>query len=408
MEMKMKNRLTLTAIILSLLIIVSCGGSKIRPYYSGTVVDEARNPIAGVLVSEYFPAGNSDTSDNAGYFKIKRTDGHVSDLIFSKKGYRTGTAVMVYQTHGEKARYSDLITTDSSKWLMRKIVCRDSILNGSDILRFFDNDSVEMRRDERLIFTQYLNRPNGGIIYRYWDYSGRITREVYNIDTEIGQIHFRDYHKYDSDSVENIGYISVSDSIPNPSNDDLSGYRYVSVIKTMQDKQLLSETYLLWQSLEDCIAGGGDDYLASKEYYNDDNYSYKITKYTDNGTVHWLYYTNGQLHSHWDNECINAGMFSSFAVNYDSLGRKTEETTWEHLYPEWGTSYNHTFSIKTMRTYYPNGKLKSLKKTKSFVDSDECRCDTWIYYNEQGKVLKTEQYGDCYDFELEEENREIY
>ena len=38
----------------------------------------------------------------------------------------------------------------------------------------------------------------------------------------------------------------------------------------------------------------------------------------------------------------------------------------------------------------------------SFCEGYSYRCGTWMYYDEQGEVLKTETYGNCYSFELEE------
>ncbi|WP_159461409.1 hypothetical protein [Dysgonomonas massiliensis] len=39
---------------------------------------------------------------------------------------------------------------------------------------------------------------------------------------------------------------------------------------------------------------------------------------------------------------------------------------------------------------------------KSFAESDSYRCETWIYYDEKGRIPKTEKYGNCYNFELED------
>lgn len=397
----MEKTLILTGIILLALLILSCKGSQLRDHYSGIVVDETGEPISGVLVREDLLTGCNDTTNSAGYFKIKRTGNSLPDLIFSKKGYQTDTVETVWLMHGEKEMYSDLLTTDSSKWMMRQIICRDSILNWSDKLRFFDNDSIEMRRDGRLMYTQYLNRGRGDVIYRYYDYHGAVAREVYNLVMEVGQIHFRDYHKYDGDSVENIGYLSAVDSIPNPLDEDWSEYRYVSVVKVTRGEELLSETYLSWLSSDDCIAGRNDDYIVRKEYDREDH-SYHITRYTDVGTINRLYYPNGQLNKHWVNEALYGGTFSTLYASYDSVGHKTEEINWEHMFPEWGSGYNDTFSVGTIRKYYPNGRLKSLTNMKSFCESDSYRCGTWVYYDEEGKVLKTEKYGDCYNFKLEE------
>ena len=286
-------------------------------------------------------------------------------------------------------------------------VFRDSTLNGSDKLHFFDNDSIEMRRDGRLMYTQYLNRRKGEIIYRYYDYHGPVQREVYSMDMDmaIGQLHFRYYNPYVSESIENKGYLSAADSIPDLLKEDLGEYWRIGVIKAVQNNELLSERYILWRSSEDCIAGQNEDYIGEKQYYDDN--SYEIEKYTDSGTDYWHYYPNGQLKEHWINEGLYGATFSTFFVSYDSLGYKTKEINWEHSFPEWGISYNHTFSVETTQKYYQSGKLKSLTKKKSFCEQDSYRCGTWVYYDEQGKVQKTETYGDCYSFELEEKYNEV-
>lgn len=397
----MKKTLILTGILLSTLYIVSCGSLKLPDHYSGFVIDEAGKPISGVLVREDLPIGNNDTTDSAGYFKIKRA-GSLCDLIFSKKGYRTDTVEMAWPVvRGEKEMYSDLITKDTSKWVMREIVYRDSTLSWPDKLHIFDNDSIEMRRDGRLMYTQYLNRGRGEIIYRYYDYQGTVEREVYNIDMEMGEIHFRDYNKYESKNIERRGYLSTPDSMPDLLKDNLGEYWRIGVIKAMRGEELLSEKYISWRSSENCIAGRYDNCIGIKTYYNDDN-RYEIEKRTEDSIAYWLYYPNGQLHEYWANKSLYGARFTSFSVSYDSLGHKTKEINWEHLFPEWGTSYNDTFSVATIRKYYPNGRLKSLTKMKSFCESEAHRCETWVYYDEMGKILKTENYGDCYNFELEE------
>lgn len=387
---------------LSVLSVVSCRNSKLRDHYAGFVVDKEGTPISGVLVREGFTDGNKDTTDTTGYFQIKRTENVMGDLVFSKKGYQTDTVEVIWVMHGEIKMYSDLITSDTSGWVMREIIYRDSILNWSDKLRIYENDSIEMSRDGRVLYTQYLNRQQDEIIYRYYHYDGTPRREVYNTDMRLGQIHFRDFYQHDKDGIENIGYLSTFDSIPNPSNEDWSKYRYISVIKSVLGDLLLSEKYLFWESLENYAAGQYGESILRKVYNKKDN-SYYITRYMEDGTIDWHYYPNGQLQSHEIYKSMYGGNFSTFDISYDSVGNKIEETNWKHLYPKWGESYNHTFSIETKREYYSNGKLKSLTKMKSFAESDVYRCGTWIYYDQKGKVLKTEKYGDCYNFELEDE-----
>lgn len=394
-----KTFIIIAAHLLILLLLTSCS-SKVREYYSGIITDETGAPIQGVLIREDLLTGNNGTTDSTGYFKIKRTHNTLPDLILSKKGYRTDTVRMVWLMHGEKEMYSDFLTKSSSKRVMYEIIYKDSTLNWSDKLRYFDNDSIEMSRDGRLMYTQYLNRGKGEIIYRYYNF-GETTREVYNIDTELNEIHFRAYNGYDRDSVEYTGYVSSSDSVPDLLKDNWGDYFCVGVIKKKKGGELLSESYHLWRSFEHFVKGKDEDAIGEKTSYRHDN-GYEITKYTDEGRIYWDYYPNGQLKRHGDVKWIYGGMFSTFLVSFDSLGHKKEEINWEHLYPEWGESYNHTFIIEITREYYPNGRLKFLMKTKAFSQSDGYRCGTWVYYDKQGKVVKKEKYGDCYNFELED------
>lgn len=404
--MTIKNRLISSMIFLCTLIIVSCTGTKLRDHYSGFVVDDTGAPIAGVSVREDRDEGHSHTTDSAGFFKIERPGKSVSDLIFSKNGYRTDTVDMVWTMHGEKLAYSGFVTKGTAKWEMREIVYRDSVLNWSDKLRFFDNDSIEMHRDERLIYTQYLNRRIGEIIYRHWNYNGKVEREVYSIDmTKTDQIHFRDYFNYFSDSTSQKGYLTVLDSIPDLLKTNLGDYFRIGVIKQMKGKQLFSEKYIVWRSAENCVEGQFEDFIGTKQYY-DTNYV-NIEKYTSDGNLSWYFYPNGKLKSHWISKHVYGSIFSSYSVNYDSLGNKTKEKKWQHLFPEGGSSYNDTFLVETTQNYYKNGKLKSVTKHKSFCESDSYRCGTWLYYNERGNVTKTEKYGDCYNFKLEEKYMEF-
>jgi len=120
------------------------------------------------------------------------------------------------------------------------------------------------------------------------------------------------------------------------------------------------------------------------------------------------YYTNGQLKEYAVQGDMYAGGVSLEYIRYDSLGNKLEHATFEHLYPEWGQSYNDTFSVSTIKEYYPNGKVKTFKKEKAYSQSEAYKCGKWIYYDGKGNIKRTETYGDCYNFELEEEYRVDY
>ena len=381
--------------------VLSCQNSKVRDCYAGFVVDEMGMPISGVSITrDGLIAENRDTTDLKGYFSIKRTDNFLFDLIFSKKGYQTDTVRMVWLMHGEKEMYSDLVTSDTSRWIMREVVYRDSIMNTSDKLRIYENDSIEMYRDEKLLYTQYLNRDQSEVVYRHYNYIGQPERVVYATNMEIGQLHFRDLQT--SEEYESIGYLSTSDSIPSPENEDWSKYKYVSVVKSQKNGILYAEEYIAWESLEDWIVARDGEQFVSKKYNNDSN-EYEIEKWTGDSIVYSSYYANGQLKTYFVNQSLYGGIFTTFYVSYDSLGHTIEKTNYEFRYPECGKSYNDTFIVATTQEYYPNGRLKFKKKIKSYAESDDYRCGVWIQYSEEGKILNTIKYGDCYNLILEDE-----
>ncbi|MDR2921621.1 MAG: carboxypeptidase-like regulatory domain-containing protein [Tannerella sp.] len=113
LEQRMKIKIILSGIIISTLL-TSCHTAKTHDYYSGFVVDEAGNAISGVSVCEDLFIENNTLTDENGYFKFKRTENWIPNLIFSKAGFKTDTISMVWLMHGEKEMYSSIVTTDSS------------------------------------------------------------------------------------------------------------------------------------------------------------------------------------------------------------------------------------------------------------------------------------------------------
>ena len=90
-------------------------------YYSGIIVDELDRPVANVLVKEDLVDAYAfkKLTDNNGYFKFKRNEGVLPDIILSKEGFETDTISMVWTHAGESIEYSDLIKKDSSRFILK-------------------------------------------------------------------------------------------------------------------------------------------------------------------------------------------------------------------------------------------------------------------------------------------------
>lgn len=395
------NKIHLKNIFLLVLILISYQCSKLKDNYSGFIFDENGKPLTGVLIRACESSGSKTFTDSSGFFKLKKSGDFFCDLILTKKGYQTDTIKTVWIQHGEKEMFSNFITEENSRWIMNRIVIRDSLLNSSDKKRFYDKDSVEMYRDNRLMYTQYLNTKTAEINYRYYDFDGKIKREVFNINIKKDLIHFQDFNQNTKE--KNYAYLISFDSIPDLIKHDFGNYVQFGKLKQTQENVLLSETYFLWRTTSDFLEGNNEEIIGKKIFNKDEN-SYEIIKFTDDGQIQSLYDSAGKLKEYWVLKYLYGGLFPIFSVIYDSQENKLEEKNWENLYPKSGTSYNDVFSILTTQNFYKNGKIKSISKMKSYTESGEFRCGTWIYYNEKGKIQKTVNYGDCYNFKLEEEN----
>lgn len=107
------------ALLLLLVYFSSC--NSLKDYYSGIVADELDRPVAGVLVKENLVAeyAFSKTTDANGYFKFKRNEGVLPELILSKEGFITDTIYLVFSHAGESLDYSPVIKADSTKLILK-------------------------------------------------------------------------------------------------------------------------------------------------------------------------------------------------------------------------------------------------------------------------------------------------
>lgn len=100
-------------------------------YYSGIIVDELDRPVANVLVKEDLvdTYAFKKLTDKNGYFKFKRNEGVLPDIILSKEGFRTDTIPMVWTHAGESVEYADVIKKDSTKFILKSKNRGDVIFN---------------------------------------------------------------------------------------------------------------------------------------------------------------------------------------------------------------------------------------------------------------------------------------
>ncbi|MDU1892232.1 MAG: hypothetical protein E6767_16230 [Dysgonomonas sp.] len=113
------------------------------------------------------------------------------------------------------------------------------------------------------------------------------------------------------------------------------------------------------------------------------------------------YHSNGELKSRWKGDFIYNSGGSLWGKSWDEKGRLISQYKTEHFFPDWGDSYNNRFTVETTIDYYPGGGIKQISKHKSFVESEECPCGEWEYYNRKGELIHTQKYKPCYNFKLE-------
>lgn len=93
-----------------LLVLAACKSSP--NYYKGRVHDESGSPLKDVQVSEN-SAGQQSFTDSKGYFRMIKREGSLSNLIFSKKGFKTDTIPSVCH-HAGKATTYNFINDDTT------------------------------------------------------------------------------------------------------------------------------------------------------------------------------------------------------------------------------------------------------------------------------------------------------
>ncbi|NDV94730.1 hypothetical protein D0T84_07330 [Dysgonomonas sp. 521] len=266
--------------------------------------------------------------------------------------------------------------------VLEKIIYKTDIITDSPIIKkFYPTGEQEM------IVYHADSTMYGVLRYKSFFKSGKLQAVAYTQKEDTSFAHDEHYDFVRTDSL--IIYA-----------EDGSEKRIGNVTYTDKDSYLTGMTYQTYHGVWRTYNADGilieEDIPLDGEGYGNPQKAYKS------------YYTNGQLKSYHIQGDMYAGGVGLEYLKYDSLGNKVEHATFEHLYPEWGQSYNDTFSISTIKEYYPNGKMKSIKKEKAFAQSEGYKCGKWIYYDNKGNITRTETYGDCYNFELEEEFRQEY
>ncbi len=93
-------------ILISLSLIICLFSCKEKPtHYQGVVVDQNSQPLSNVKISLRDEANIFANTNNNGYFKLKKDPDLLSDLIFSKKGYKIDTVRTVWIQNGEQEEY---------------------------------------------------------------------------------------------------------------------------------------------------------------------------------------------------------------------------------------------------------------------------------------------------------------
>lgn len=81
-------------------------------------------------------------------------------------------------------------------------------------------------------------------------------------------------------------------------------------------------------------------------------------------------------------------------------GRLSQETTYDYWLNEQYEGCHGTRMVLFNTHYGLSGKVKSKTFIETCYDCEECPCGTWEFYDENGLLTKTEEYGDCFDSKL--------
>ena len=95
-------------IIILLILTANCKQSQ--EFYHGYVYYNNK-PVSNVFIKEDVLNSSKNTkTDSTGFFKLQKKPSHLSNLIFTKDGFKTDTIKTVWSQHGEKIRYTFLNT----------------------------------------------------------------------------------------------------------------------------------------------------------------------------------------------------------------------------------------------------------------------------------------------------------
>lgn len=256
-----------------------------------------------------------------------------------------------------------------------EITYEDSIIQYSPPQELIFEDSIIRYSDDRekktIIYTKEV-RPNH-IRFKTLDVStGRLRDKAIIADTLYSAAEYPDYY-----------------------------YARMDYLKQYSEKGIISaEGYIHYA---DSISYLNADYSWGTKFEYDSLgvLEYKIFYFPDGSSIYEEYYRNGRLKQYWKQIQIYAAGFPDESAKWDSLGYKIEETKYELMMPEGGSSYNSVFCVAITTEYHQNGKIKQTRYTKNFTESDECPCGKWKNYDINGKLISVQQYPPCYNFELE-------
>ena len=87
-------------------------------------------------------------------------------------------------------------------------------------------------------------------------------------------------------------------------------------------------------------------------------------------------------------------------LHFDTSGTLIQKITYDHFIEE-PESCHQIGTVKSFTNYYQNRIIKKSGKIETCYECEECPCGKWLFYDEDGNLERTENYGDCYDSQLD-------
>ncbi len=111
-------------------------------------------------------------------------------------------------------------------------------------------------------------------------------------------------------------------------------------------------------------------------------------------TTSKTFHSNGRLkeitHQGHFNGCGIAVGTDSF---FSSAGKLLHTRSYNHF--STGPGCHSTLTVTEEKTYFPNGKLKTVSRERIYYEGEAEKCGVWKWYNTAGKVVRKKNWGKC-------------